>query len=71
MTSKSNLLQITDFNKITSKEELLSALKQKNIAVEKVQYNIEYEEELKRLQIELVKLQQWVSKNKKRVVKYL
>ncbi|WP_456462262.1 polyphosphate kinase 2 [Lutibacter sp.] len=60
-------LSIEDFKKATSNNELLQIIKQKNIPIDKVNRRIFYEEELRRLQIELVKLQQWISKNNKRV----
>ena len=56
-----------DFEKATTNKELLAIINEKNINIDKVKYRIFYEEELKKLQIELVKLQQWISKNKKRV----
>jgi len=56
-----------DFEKATSNQELINVIEQKNISLEKVNAKIFYEEELKKLQIELVKLQQWVVKNNKRV----
>ncbi len=61
-------LTIEDFENITSNKELLQRIKEKNIPIDKVNKVLFYEEELRRLQIELVKLQRWVSKNKKRVV---
>jgi len=61
-------LQIEDFKNITTKKQLLNKLGQKNIEVDDIFDFINYEEELRKLQIELVKLQQWVLKNKKRVV---
>ena len=60
-------LSIEDFKKATSNNELLQIIKQKKISTDKVNKRIFYEEELRRLQIELVKLQQWISKNNKRV----
>ncbi|WP_456377719.1 polyphosphate kinase 2 [Lutibacter sp.] len=60
-------LTMEDFEKASSNNELLQIIKQKNISIDKVHKKIFYEEELRRLQIELVKLQQWISKNKKRV----
>jgi polyphosphate kinase 2 len=60
-------LTLEDFKKATSNKEILEVIKQKNISLEKVNSKIFYEEELKKLQIELVKLQQWVAKNNKRV----
>ncbi|PCH49304.1 MAG: polyphosphate kinase 2 [Flavobacteriaceae bacterium] len=61
-------LTIDDFEKVSSNNELLEIIKQKNISINKVNKKLFYEEELRRLQIELVKLQHWISKNKKRVV---
>jgi len=60
-------LTIEDFEKATSNQELLEIIKQKNISLDKVNKRLFYEDDLRRLQMELVKLQQWVSKNKKRV----
>ncbi|PHS52234.1 MAG: polyphosphate kinase 2 [Lutibacter sp.] len=61
-------LTISDFEKASSNIELLQIIKQKNISIDKVNKRLFYEEELRRLQIELVKLQNWISINKKRVV---
>ena len=60
-------LTITDFENISTNEELLTIIKKKKISIEKVEIKLEYEKELKKLQVELVKLQQWVAKNNKRV----
>ena len=60
-------LTLEDFKKASSNNELLQIIKQKNIPIDKVNKRLFYEEELRRLQIELVKLQQWVSKNNKSV----
>lgn len=60
-------LNIEDFEKSSSNQELLKIIKQKNISLNKVNKRLFYEDELYRLQVELVKLQQWVTKNKKRV----
>ena len=64
-----NQLQLTkeDFEKIQSNKELLNLIRQKGMDIEKVMTSLKYEDELRKLQIELVKLQQWVTKNKKRV----
>jgi polyphosphate kinase 2 len=61
-------LTAEDFEKASSNEELLQIIKQKNINIDKVKKRLFYDEELRKLQIELVKLQQWISKNKKRVI---
>lgn len=60
-------LTIEDFESVTTNEELLKIIQEKNIPVEKVLRKISYEQELKDLQIELVKLQQWIANNNKRV----
>ncbi|NQV78472.1 MAG: polyphosphate kinase 2, partial [Lutibacter sp.] len=61
-------LTIEDFEKVSSNKELLQIIKEKKISIDKVNKQLFYEEELRSLQVELVKLQRWVSKNKKRVV---
>lgn len=60
-------LTIDDFNEIDSHAALLDRIKEKNISLEKVNKKLFYEKELRALQIELVKLQRWVSENEKRV----
>ncbi len=65
---KTHKLTIKDFEKGSSNKELLQIIKEKNISIDKVNIKLFYEEELRLLQIELVKLQHWISKNKKRVV---
>jgi polyphosphate kinase len=60
-------LTIEDFERVSSNQELLKIIKDKNIPFDKVAKRLFYEQELRNLQIELVKLQQWISKNKMRV----
>ena len=60
-------LQVEDFNSSTTKSELLSIIKQKDISFQKVEETLLYNEEIRLLQIELVKLQQWILKHQKRV----
>ncbi len=60
-------LTIEDFERVSSNQELLKLIKEKNIPFDKVAKRLFYEEELRNLQIELVKLQQWIAKNKMRV----
>lgn len=60
-------LTIEDFERVSSNQELLKIIKDKNIPFDKVAKRLFYEEELRNLQIELVKLQQWIAKNKMRV----
>ena len=70
MIKKNIDIQITkeEFGKIQSNKELLDLIHKKGKNIEVVLNRMQYEDELKKLQIELVKLQQWVSNNKKRVV---
>ncbi len=56
-----------DFEKINSREELIDIINKKNINIDKPLSTVRYEQEKKLLQIELVKLQQWATKNKKRI----
>ncbi len=60
-------LTIRDFQNVSTNDELRELIKEKGISIDKVEVKINYENELKKLQIELVKLQQWVAKNNKRV----
>ena len=60
-------LTIEDFERVSSNQELLKIIKERNIPFDKVAKRLFYEEELRNLQIELVKLQQWIAKNKMRV----
>ena len=57
-----------DFKNATNSKELLAIAKSKNIDLAPVLSTINYDEELKRLQIELVKLQRWILKNNRRIV---
>lgn len=61
------LIQAEDFLAIKSNQEFKQFLIQEKIPMEKVWSKLEYIEQLQFLQMELVKLQQWVAKNKKRV----
>jgi len=67
MSAQKNKLSLADFDNIETNKDLLNVLEHKKIPFQKVQKKILYNEELRLLQIELVKLQQWISKNKKRV----
>ena len=62
-----NKIRLEDLENLTTVEELKSMLQQKEISIDKIEKRIAYEKELRMLQIELVKLQQWVSKTNKRV----
>ena len=54
-------------SEISTKRELIDLLKGKNIRYENSLNTLSYEKELVQLQTELVKLQQWIKLNKKRV----
>ncbi|KAB1154694.1 polyphosphate kinase 2 [Tenacibaculum aiptasiae] len=60
-------LTLADFESVSTNEELLKVIKKKKISIDKVEVKLAYEKELKELQVELVKLQQWIAKNNKRV----
>jgi polyphosphate kinase 2 len=60
-------LSSEDFQGVKTKKELLDIIKDKNKSFKKVKETIIYNEELRLLQIELVKLQRWISNNNKRV----
>tara|TARA_B100000809_G_scaffold249300_2_gene280451 strand:+ start:22624 stop:23481 length:858 start_codon:yes stop_codon:yes gene_type:complete len=60
-------LTLEEIESVKSQKELKELLLQKDDKYKTVLNTIQYEEELKRLQIELVKLQRWVAKNNKRV----
>ena len=64
---KKSKITIEEFESIKSNTELLKLIKQKGVSARWIEKNLHYEKELRLLQIELVKLQQWVVKNKKRV----
>ncbi|MCK5815941.1 MAG: polyphosphate kinase 2 [Flavobacteriaceae bacterium] len=61
-------LEIEDFAKISTIDELKLVIANKGIDIEKTMIRVHYESELKKLQIEMVKLQRWILKNKKRVI---
>lgn len=52
---------------INTSKGLLQLLKSKNIRLKNVLFALQYEDELRKLQIELVKLQRWVQENNKRI----
>jgi len=60
-------LTAKDMALINTRKGFRELLKEKNIDWSRVREKLEYEEELKLLQIELVKLQKWVQEEKKRI----
>jgi len=57
----------SEFNAISTHDDLLKILQDKNIDISDVLSTIQYEKEKEKLQVELVKLQQWIKKTNKRV----
>ncbi|WP_139958180.1 polyphosphate kinase 2 [Flavicella sediminum] len=60
-------ITLEEIEKSKTSEELKNIIKSKGGKFKKIIKTVEYESELKKLQIELVKLQNWISKNNKRV----
>jgi polyphosphate kinase len=58
----------SSLSEISSRRELIDLLKSKNIRYENSLNMFSYEKELVQLQTELVKLQQWIKNNKKRII---
>jgi polyphosphate kinase 2 len=65
--SEEQILTQPDFEKIKTRKDLLDRVLDKGINIENVISTLRYEEEKRLLQIELVKLQQWANKEKKRI----
>lgn len=56
-----------DLRRVNTNKGLLTLLRTKDIKIKDVMADLEYEEELERLQVELVKLQRWVQDKGKRI----
>ena len=67
MAESKPILEAKDFIEAKTSKELFSIMNTKGISSPKVLDVLAYEKQLRDLQIELVKLQQWVLKEKKRV----
>ena len=67
MAESKPIIEADDFLRCNSSKELISIMKAKGIPHQKVLDSLDYEKQLRYLQIELVKLQQWVLKENKRV----
>jgi polyphosphate kinase len=65
---KKQLLTLEDFESIKNTDDLRKCLREKGWKLSKVQFNIDYEDQLRKLQTELVKLQTWIARERKRVV---
>lgn len=64
---ENQLLSNADFDKILNSDELYPILAERGRDIGNVLWVISYEEQLKMLQVELVKLQAWIQKNNMRV----
>lgn len=62
-----NKLTIEDFKSVANTSDLKELLLERNISTDKVYNKLQYEHELEQLQVELVKLQQWIARTKQRV----
>lgn len=64
---KKTMLDSKDFLNSGKAVEIIDIMKAKNLPHEKLVANLDYMQQLRHLQIELVKLQQWILKKNKRV----
>lgn len=64
---RSGVLTLEDLLGISSKRDFLQKLKGRNIRAAKIADLLKYEEDLEKLQIELVKLQRWVQEKRRRI----
>lgn len=61
------ILDSDDFLKSSTAQDITNIMKAKNLPYQKIVETLAYEKQLRHLQIELVKLQQWILKTNKRV----
>ncbi len=62
-----NSVSIDDLNSIESQENLIEVYDSRGIKYKKALNNLKYEQELRNLQVELIKMQKWVKEKNKRV----
>ena len=67
MAESKSMLDLQDFQNASNAKELIAIMKAKGIPHGKIVENAAYEKQLRLLQVELVKLQQWILKENKRV----
>jgi polyphosphate kinase 2 len=65
--AKGPSLRNEDFNKLATADELRALLRERGHDLTKVDFNLKYEDQLRKLQVELVKLQTHISKTQQRV----
>ncbi len=63
-----NLLNTSNIKKLNSKKGMLALLRREPLNYEKAIRYVDYEKELKKLQVELIKLQTWVINNDKKII---
>jgi len=63
-----NILTPQNVKKLNSKKGMLALLRKNPINIERAIRYVDYEKELKKLQVELIKLQTWVINNNEKVV---
>ena len=61
------LLTTGDLERINTRKGLIQLLREKNVDLEEVRKTLLYEEELKCLQVEMVRLQRWVQSSGRRI----
>ncbi len=62
-----DVLTKEELKNLSSSQEFFALLRKKNFNLEKLKKALEYEQELRLLQVELVKLQRWVKQEKRRI----
>lgn len=67
MGNKQRILELNEIQRFTKRKEYLAHLKSAGVNVNKLKNQIAYEEELEFLQIELVRLQNWIRKHRMRL----
>ncbi len=60
-------ISLEEFNSVENRNELKKLFSQKGIGLKKTTYILKYESELRNLQVELIKMQNWVKDKKKRI----
>lgn len=61
------MLTNEDFSRLVSSDEIIPILQERNRHIDKILFNLSYEDQLRKLQVELVKLQSWIAKKQLRV----
>jgi hypothetical protein len=62
-----NVLTEDDLRRINTRKGLIQLLENKTVDIEEVRRTLLYEQELRQLQVELVRLQRWVQNNGERI----